>query len=135
MVAAFRDGHGNNCSLHLATITYSHHKNTKILTEFAPNLLYYRCYIDDIFGIWVTPEIHQDTTWKRFESKLNEWGSLEWVIEKPSNKTVFSDLNVELIDSKIRTSTFQKSLNLHLYFKLDFYFIHTSMFRIISLNT
>ena len=34
-----------------ATITYGHHENTKILTEFAPNLVYYRRYIDDIYKI------------------------------------------------------------------------------------
>jgi hypothetical protein len=98
-----------------ATITYGHHENTEILTKFAPNLLYYRRYIDDIFGVWVPPESHQTAVWKNFESKLNEWGSLEWIIEQPSNKTVFLDLSIELINSKIQTSTFQKSLNLYLY--------------------
>jgi hypothetical protein len=98
-----------------ATIAYGHHKNTEILTKFAPNLLYYRFYIDDIFGVWVPPESHQTAIWKNFERKLNEWGSLKWIIEQPSNKTVFLDLNIELINSKIHTSTFQKSLNLYLY--------------------
>jgi hypothetical protein len=98
-----------------ATITYGHHENTEILTKFTPNLLYYRRYIDDIFGVWVPPESNQTAVWKNFESTLNAWGSLEWIIEKPSYKTVFLDLNIELINSKIQTSTFQKSLNLYLY--------------------
>ncbi len=98
-----------------ATITYGHYENTVILTEFAPNLIYYRRYIDDIFGIWIPPDSHQTEKWKTFENKLNQWGPLEWKIEKPSNKTVFLDLNIELINSKIFTSTFQKSLNLYLY--------------------
>jgi hypothetical protein len=98
-----------------ATIAYGYHENKEILTKFAPNLLYYRRYIDDIFGVWVPPESNQTAVWKNFENTLNEWGSLEWVIEQPSNKTVFLDLNIELINSKIQTSTFQKSLNLYLY--------------------
>lgn len=69
-----------------ATITYRHHEKTKILTEFTPNLLYYRRCIDDIFWIWIPAEIHQETAWRRFEDKLKEWGSLEWVIKKPSSK-------------------------------------------------
>jgi hypothetical protein len=52
-----------------ATITYGHYENTVILTEFAPNLLYYRCYIDDIFGIWIPPDSHQTETWRSFENK------------------------------------------------------------------
>ena len=91
---------GTSAACAYATIAYGHHKNTEILTKFAPNLLYYRRYIDDIFGVWVLPESHQTAIWKNFECKLNEWGSLEWIIEEPSNKTVFLDLNIELINSK-----------------------------------
>ncbi len=98
-----------------ATITYGHHENTKILTEFLPQLLYYRRYIDDIFGVWVPPPTNKETTWVKFKERLNEWGSLEWIIESPSNKTTFLDLNLELKNCKIQTSTFQKALNLYLY--------------------
>lgn len=38
-----------------ATITYGHFENTVILTEFRPQILFYRRYIDDIFGLWVPP--------------------------------------------------------------------------------
>jgi hypothetical protein len=30
-----------------ATVTFGHYKNTTILPEFAPQLLYYKLYIDD----------------------------------------------------------------------------------------
>jgi hypothetical protein len=39
-----------------ATISYGHFENSTILTTFAPNLLYYKEYIDDIFDIWLPPE-------------------------------------------------------------------------------
>jgi len=36
-----------------ATITYGHFENSEILPRFNNNLLYYKRYIDDIFGIWI----------------------------------------------------------------------------------
>jgi hypothetical protein len=98
-----------------ATITYGHFENTQLLTEFHPQIIFYKRYIDDIFGLWVPPPTQQITTWKRFKNKLNSWGNLEWIIEEPSTKTTFLDLQIELKDNKIYTSTFQKDLNLYLY--------------------
>jgi hypothetical protein len=72
-------------------------------------------YIDDIFGIWIPPETEQETTWRNFKERINDWGTLRCSIKNPSNKTIFLDLNIELQDSKISTSTYQKSLNLYLY--------------------
>jgi len=98
-----------------ATITYGQHENTKILTEFSSNLLYYKRYIDDIFAIWIPPETGNSIIWKNFKERVNDWGTLKWIIEEPSHKTVFLDLNIELRNSTIHTSTYQKSLNLYLY--------------------
>jgi len=98
-----------------ATITYGQHENANILTEFQPQLLYYRRYIDDIFGIWVPPPVNNNDTWNRFKAALNNWGTLEWIIDTPSLQTTFLDLNISLQNSTITTSTFQKNLNLYLY--------------------
>jgi hypothetical protein len=98
-----------------AMISYGQHENTNILPRFSQNLLYYRRYIDDIFGIWMPPASNQDRKWQEFKSMLNDWGGLEWVIEEPSKATVFLDLNIKLRQSVIHTSTYQKSLNLYLY--------------------
>jgi len=98
-----------------ATISFGHHKNSKILPRFSKYLLYYKRYIDDIFGIWLPPTANQDNTWLEFKIALNDWGNLEWIIENPTKKTIFLDLNIELLKSRITTSTFQKSLNLYLY--------------------
>jgi len=86
-----------------ASITYGQHENN------------YRRYIDDIFGIWVPPTTNNIETWEMFKTKLNSWGKLEWVVETPSHHTVFLDLNLQMIDNKIHTNTFQKALNLYLY--------------------
>jgi len=63
-----------------ATISYGQFENTTILTTFAQNLIYYKRYIDDIFGIWL-PLIHnKNATWAAFTETLNNWGKLQWVI-------------------------------------------------------
>jgi hypothetical protein len=98
-----------------ATVTYGQHENSNILTEFQPQLLYYRRYIDDFFGIWLPPPVNNNDTWNRFKTTLNNWGTLEWIIDTPSLQTIFLDLNISLKNSTITTSTFQKNLNLYLY--------------------
>jgi hypothetical protein len=98
-----------------AMLSYGHHENTEILEEFQPNLLYYKRYIDDIFGIWLPPKTHKINTWNRFKEKLNSWGNLEWIIQEPSNRTQFLDLNIRIQDSSILTETYQKPMNLYLY--------------------
>jgi len=106
---------GTPAACSYATITYGHHENTRILTEFNSQLLYYRRYIDDIFGVWIPPTTNREATWNNFKKRLNEWGTLEWIIQNPSKKTIFLDLHFELKGSIIHTSTFQKELNLYLY--------------------
>jgi len=98
-----------------ATITYGHHENTKILTVFEANLLYYRRYIDDIFGVWLPPDTNRTETWNNFKKQLNDWGTLEWVIEEPSKEANFLDLTLNLQNSRIYTRTYQKEMNLYLY--------------------
>jgi hypothetical protein len=106
---------GTPAACSYATITYGHYENTRILTEFNSQLLYYRRYIDDIFGVWIPPTTNREATWNNFKKRLNEWGTLEWIIQNPSKKTIFLDLHFELKGSIIHTSTFQKELNLYLY--------------------
>jgi len=98
-----------------ATRSYGQHENSYILPNFGAQLLYYRRFIDDVFGIWIPPETNPEGKWKEFTEALNNWGGLEWVTEKPTKATVFLDLNIKILQSKIHTSTFQKSLSLYLY--------------------
>jgi hypothetical protein len=85
------------------------------LTKFSSNLLYYKRYIDDVFGIWLPPNSNKDSTWTSFIETLNNWGTLKWVVEKPSSKTTFLDLNISIQNSRIVTTTYQKDLNRYLY--------------------
>jgi hypothetical protein len=106
---------GTPAACNYATISYGNHENTKILPRFKSNLLYYKHYIDDIFAIWLPPDKDKISTWNDFKKELNNWGHLKWVIEDPSSKTTFLDLNLNLNGSSVTTSTFQKELNLYLY--------------------
>jgi len=108
---------GTPAACNYATITFGNHENKEILPNFKRQLLYYRRYIDDVFGIWIpsTSPINDDAIWDGFKKKLNSWGSLKWKIEPPSYQVHFLDLNITLSRSKISTSTYQKEMNLYLY--------------------
>jgi hypothetical protein len=97
-----------------ATITYGHFENTVILPNYSANLLFYRRYIDDIFGIWLQSP-NNTSTWRNFKSDLNKWGNLKLEIEELSRQTHFLDLNISIVNSSISFSTYQKPLNLYLY--------------------
>jgi hypothetical protein len=99
-----------------ATIMYGHYENSVLLPNFISNLLYYRRYIDDIYGVWIpTTSGSNAETWEFFKKQLNRWGNLKWVIEEPSLNTNFLDLTLSISESKILTKTFQKDMNLYLY--------------------
>jgi hypothetical protein len=98
-----------------ATISYGQHENDIIIPSFAPQLLYYKCYIDDIFGVWLPPKRNRLAKWNEFKLQLNNWGSLQWIIEEPSKHTTFLDLNISIENNSITTSTFQKTMNRYLY--------------------
>jgi len=106
---------GHPCSVRYATITFGHFENTVLLPTFKDNLLFYRCYIDDIFGVWLPPRTNKSVTWNSFTTLLKSWGNLKWEANMPSTTTHVLDLNVTLNHSTIITSTYQKPLNLYLY--------------------
>jgi hypothetical protein len=103
------------CSTLAGTYKLGQHENAVILPRFSANLLYFKRYIDDIFGIWLPAANESTDTWEEFKTTLNAWGSLRWVIEEPSSSTIFLDLKVQIQNSRIRFTTFQKPMNLYLY--------------------
>jgi hypothetical protein len=98
-----------------AMMSFGHFENKEILPKFHNNLFYYKRYIDDILGIWIPPTHNKTATWNRFKQTLNSWGSLKWIVEDPSNRTKFLDLDLHIKGSSIQTETYQKSMNLYLY--------------------
>jgi hypothetical protein len=123
-IFAFQDSHwlqlsgtamGAPAACAYATLTYRHYENTAILPTYNSNLLYYRRYIDDIFGIWIPSATDNLQAWESFKKSLNNWENLEWLIEEPSQATNFLDLTLRISNSKIETKTFQKPMNLYSY--------------------
>jgi hypothetical protein len=99
-----------------ATITYGVHELLRILTEFKDNLIFYKRYIDDIIGIWI-PILGTDdeVRWSNFKTLLDGFGNLKWKVDDRTFKVTFLDLNLELKNGRIHTSTYQKPMNLYLY--------------------
>jgi hypothetical protein len=96
-----------------AMLSFGQYENAQILANFQSNLLYYRRYIDDILGIWIPPPpCNNDNSFESFKMKLNSWGSLKWVVQEPSTKAQFLDLDIALENSTIKVETYQKQMNL-----------------------
>jgi len=95
--------------------TYRWHENRNILHNYRENLLYYKRYIDDIFGIWLEST---EYTREAFKLSLNQFGTiqtLQWNTESLTTSTTFLDLHIQINNNRIITKTHQKGLNLYLY--------------------
>jgi len=55
-----------------AIVSFGQHKNTVILPRFSANLLYFKRYIDDIFGIWLPTANDSTDTWENFGKTLKQ---------------------------------------------------------------
>ena len=115
----------------------------KIMDEFEDELILYRRFIDDIFGIFVL-DPDKPSQFKSFCSRLNTCGSrLVWVTEDLSPQVVFMDLTITIKEQKIHTSLYEKPHNLHLYIPpkschppgLLPGMVHGNIFRIFTLCT
>ena len=98
------------------TIYYGLHE-----TNFHPiikkHIIFYKRFIDDIFGIWL-PHPNPQTNarlWEEFTDSMNNYPGLTWEFNDPSDKVNFMDLMIAIKNGAISTSLFEKPLNLHLY--------------------
>ena len=97
-----------------ATLYFGIHE-LKTLKKFSNNLLYYKRYIDDVFGIWIPSQYNNNNQWYQFQKQLNEFGILRWEFSKLSDNNVFLDLKISINNNKIVTTLYEKSINLYLY--------------------
>jgi hypothetical protein len=94
-----------------ATIYFAIHK-LSMPAAFQTCLILYKRYIDDGIDIWTGSNIQ----WLAFQKWINSFGTLCWTFTKPSRKIDYLDLAIRLDDTMtIRTSLFEKPLNLYLY--------------------
>ena len=106
---------GTSVAVIFANLYYGWHKRTCILPHYVtsedPPLIFYKRFIDDIFGIWVGTDHKFDKLLK----DANNFGILKWDFNRPTNTVAFLDLNITIKEGKITTRTHQKEGNPYLY--------------------
>ena len=99
-----------------ANLTFAIHENP-IIKKYATNLLCYKRYIDDIFGIWChdNDEAHDRKEWLGFKTAIGSYEGLEWLFEDHLPSLDYLDIVITIKGSSIHTTLFEKELNLHLF--------------------
>ena len=105
---------GTSLIVMLATIYLSYHKVHRLIRVHGVYLLYFRCFVDNMFGVWTC---NTTTNWQSFCNNVDNFGILTGDIEDnvPSHPVDFPDLTLMIEDQRIVTETFQKKMNLFLY--------------------
>ena len=127
---------------HYATIYYWLHES-KFLPQYQNHVVFYKCFINDVLGIWLphpNPKINSQL-WEEFTTSMNNYPGLTWEFNTPTNKVHFMDLTISITSGNISTSLFEKPLNLHLYIPphsahppvLLPGIVHSTLFRIFTL--
>jgi hypothetical protein len=93
-----------------ATIFYAIHEIT-FLDEFSDELLLYRRFIDDVFGIWIPST---SSRWTQFQNTMNAF-DLTWEFSSLKKKVNFMDLTICIENRRLMTSLYEKEMNLYLY--------------------
>jgi hypothetical protein len=93
-----------------ATLYYAIHESNFPLHLMALMPLYKR-YIDDMIGIWT------GTTAEFLELQqfMNDFGILKWEFSSLCHKVDYLDMTIHLEGPRLRTTIFEKALNLYLY--------------------
>jgi hypothetical protein len=87
---------------------------TQLLRKFKKELLFYRRFIDDGIGVWLSDD---PLAWASFLKCLNTWGSLKWTSDGLTDEIIFMDLTIRIdpFSNCLTYETFQKAMNLYLY--------------------
>ena len=105
---------GTSSAVMWATLYYAYHEVHTLIPNHGHNLLYFKRFIDDIFGIWIG---NATTEWTSFCDDVDDYGILTWDIKQQKlSKTVhFLDLTLTINNRTIISKTYQKTMNLYLY--------------------
>ena len=110
---------GSNLAVMYATIYYSEKEETEVLPAMRDFLLLYGRLVDDSGIIVDTALFPAGVTTANFTDYLQDlmkFGDLEWEAEPLGKTANFLDLTIQLqADGSIKTTTFVKPMNLHLY--------------------
>ena len=81
---------------------------------FSDQILFYKRYIDNVFGIWLR-QPGDDATWAAFQAHMNH-SALVWDFSERSRSVTFLDLNITIqANGRVTTDLYEKPLNLHAY--------------------
>ncbi|CAJ1951530.1 unnamed protein product [Cylindrotheca closterium] len=81
---------------------------------FSDHIVYYKRYIDDVFGIWLQ-QPGDDQAWNLFKAHMNT-SALVWDFTERSRSAIFLDLHISITNTnEIHTDLYEKPLNLHAY--------------------
>jgi hypothetical protein len=99
-----------------ATLFYAIHEN-EMLKKWSGRVPFYKRFIDDVFGIWLTHDdpSQDELLWKEFCEDMDKWHGLRWKCERPSRSVDFMDLTITIVDGRLETTLFEKAMNLYLY--------------------
>jgi len=105
---------GTSAAVMWATLYYAYHEVHTLMPKHGHNLLYFRRFIDDIFGVWIGTT---DNEWNAFCEDVDTFGVLTWDIkeQKLSSSVNFLDLTLTIEGNSIVSRTYQKEMNLYLY--------------------
>ena len=81
-----------------------------------PNIIFYKQYINNVYGIWVlsTDATNNTANWLRFQTDMQSFYGVRWTF-KPLYPTInFLDITVHIKNGVISTTIFKKALNLYL---------------------
>ena len=79
------------------------HENTQFLNQFQDNIVYYKCYTDNILGVWLETSAN---IWQNIKTRLNQFEVLQWNVDNLNTSNTFLDLQISIKDSKIQTTTY-----------------------------
>jgi hypothetical protein len=99
-----------------ATLYFAIHK-LETVPFFEASLPSYSRYIDDVLGVWIhdpDPGIDRQN-YLSFQACMNSFGNLTWEFTPLQKEILFMDLTLRVTPQGIRTSLFEKKLNLYLY--------------------
>lgn len=71
----------------------------------------YKRYIDDMFGIWLGTAAQ----FLEMQLYMNDFGMLKWEFSDLCHQVDYLDMTIRLDGSRLRTTIFEKALNLYLY--------------------
>ena len=89
-----------------ATIYYGVREHT-LLQKYKDNLIFYKRYIDDVFGIWIPTD--SGLTFNDFKSDL-KYHKLRWETNPPSTTVTFLDMILTIKHTKVETQLYEKCL-------------------------